>query len=32
VEIAETITLPPVGSVEIANLMDNVTDVFVPDD
>jgi hypothetical protein len=32
VEIAETITLPPVDSVEIANLMDNVTDVFVPDD
>lgn len=31
VEIGDTITLPPVDSVEIVTLMDNVTDAFMPD-
>ena len=31
VEIRETIALPPVDSVEIVSLMDNVTDAFMPD-
>jgi 7,8-dihydropterin-6-yl-methyl-4-(beta-D-ribofuranosyl)aminobenzene 5'-phosphate synthase len=31
VEIRETVTLPPVDSVEIVSLMDNVTDAFMPD-
>jgi 7,8-dihydropterin-6-yl-methyl-4-(beta-D-ribofuranosyl)aminobenzene 5'-phosphate synthase len=31
VEIRETVTLPPVDSVEILSLMDNVTDAFMAD-
>ena len=30
-EIADPIMLDPVDSVEIVSLMDNVTDVFMPD-
>jgi len=31
VEVKQPITLEPVDSVEIVSLMDNVTDVFMPD-